>query len=101
MKWYYFSFAKHAQDIQLRICRLQNTLDSAWYGDIKLSENQIEQMEKEIEDLNEVLNCRDDRPASKVPADLYGVAINAVNWARESRTVSCIANGREDLLQYC
>ena len=101
MKFYYFSFAKHAHDIQFRIYRLQNTIDAAWYGNIKLSSEQIEQMEKEIEDLDEVLNCWDGRPASKVPADLYGVAINAVNWARETRTASCIANGREDLLQYC
>ena len=101
MKWYYFSFAKHAHDIQFRINRLQNTLDDAWYGNIKLSGEQVEKMEKEIEDLNEVLNCWDGRPASKIPANLYGVAQNAVTWARETRSASCVLNGRSDLLEYC
>ena len=100
-KMYYFSFSKHAHDLEFRRNRLKNTIDDILMGGGKVDWSAIEKMEKEIDDINEIFTYWDGRPASKIPARLYGVAKNATLWASNTRAETCIENGRPDLVQYC
>ena len=100
-KMYYFSFAKHAHDLEFRRNRLKNTIDDMLMGEGKPDFDLIEKMEKEISQLEEIMSYWDGYPASKIPAHLYGVAKDAVLWASNARAETCIENGRLDLVQYC
>lgn len=102
MKMYYFSFAKHGHDLDFRRNRLLNLLDEEYHKLPKETNYELcEKMEAEVEAINEIFNYWDGRPASKIPANLYGIAMNATVWAGETRAASCVANGRKDLLKYC
>lgn len=103
MKMYYFSFAKHAHDLEFRKNRLLNIIDSMYMndGEYKYDAESIERMEKEIDMIRDIFRYWDGRPASKIPANLYGLAVDIVTWASNTRASTCISNGRYDLLRYC
>lgn len=100
-KYYFFSFQKHGHDIEFRANAIRNAMYDMEDGVEPMNGRVYDRLEKELDQLNEIMEWWDGRPASKIPGYLYGIAMEAVNWASNRRAATCIEKGRTDLLQYC
>lgn len=103
-KRYPFSTAKHAHDIEFYANRLFNTMCDMESGEIPSDiarYNRIHDMYYgELMELRNTM-CGACGRVIYLTGKQIALAKKIVAWASNERVATCIANGREDLIQYC
>lgn len=102
-KTYPFSAAKHAHDIEFYANRLFNTMAAMDAKEIPYDADRYKRIEDtyygDLQELRGAMcGCA---PVVYLTGKQIALAKRIVEWAHSERVASCIANGRDDLLQYC
>lgn len=76
-----FNTQAHAHDIEFRRTKISNQLyDAVVFGDGSMTEKEVDEAEKVLDDLTEILSMID-FPITYLPYRLYVVAKETILWA--------------------